>query len=559
MNLKLIDGVRRSLLAMLCLGGSLTWAQGPPLRVAVSEFKVSGNSLLPQARLDAALQPFLGERSLDELKQAALAVQDLYRQAGYGGVIAYLPEQSGPAGVASIKVLEGRITRVNISGNQVFSSANIRRSLPLLAPGLTPQVVLIDAQIQLANENPAKQVAVSLEAGQHPGEVDVQVSVSERPARHWSVGLDNTGNASTGRLRSNVSMVQADLWDLDHVLSLQFQFAPEKPRAVAVASVSYRVPFYAQGLILDGFLARSNVDGGSASTAAGPLQFSGRGEIAAARLTQHLPRQGEVDQRLVLGLDQRIYINDCRISGLPAGACGSAGESVVVHPLSLEYQAQRGGENPLGLNFSAVHNLALGGRYGSAAQFEAVRAGATRHYLSLRMNGFGGLALPSGWQLQGRLNGQYSPDALVSGEQLGLGGASSVRGYEEREIVGDSGFFAALELHGPDVAKRLSGIFGARSLGTTEATQAAAGTASAAPAFDLRLLAFTDAGRVSNQGGLPCREAQTRCSLASFGLGARLSAGPLQVRLDVAQALRAGQRTAANDLTLHFMANYSFL
>ena len=552
MNLKLIDWVRPSLVAMLCWGGLLTWAQGAPLRVAVSEFKVSGNSLLSQAKLDAALLPFLGERSLDELKQAALAVQDLYRQAGYGGVIAYLPEQSGPAGVASIKVLEGRITRVNISGNQAFSSANIRRSLPLLAPGLTPQVVLIDAQIQLANENPAKQVAVSLEAGQHPGEVDVQVSVSERPARRWSLGLDNTGNASTGRLRSNLSMVQADLWDLDHVLSLQFQFAPEKPRAVAVASASYRVPFYAQGLTLDGFLARSNVDGGSSSTAAGPLQFNGRGEIAAVRLSQHLPRQGEVDQRITLGLDQRVYLNDCRIGGLPAGACGSAGESVSVHPLSLEYQAQRGGENPLGLNFSAVHNLALGGRYGSAAQFEAVRAGAPRRYVSLRTNLFGGLALPGGWQLQGRLNGQYSPDALVSGEQLGLGGANSVRGYEEREIVGDSGFFGALELHGPDVSKRLSGIFGERASG------AVAG-AGAVPAFDLRLLAFTDAGRVRNQGGLPCRDVQTTCSLASFGLGTRLSAGPLQVRFDVAQALRAGQRTAANDLSVHFMVNYSFL
>ena len=546
MNFKSMHRVGRSLLAMLCLGGSLSWAQSPPLRVAVSEFKISGNSLLPQAKLDAALQPFLGERSLDELKQAALAVQDLYRQSGYGGVIAYLPEQSGPAGVASIAVLEGRITRVNISGNQAFSSANIRRSLPLLAPGLTPQVVLIDAQIQLANENPAKQLAVSLEAGQRPGEVDVQVAVSERPARRWSLGLDNTGNAGTGRLRSNVSVVQADLWDLDHVLSLQFQFAPEKPRAVAVASVSYRVPLYAQGLTLEGFLAHSNVDGGSASTAAGPLQFSGRGEIAAARLTKHLPRQGEVDQRLILGLDQRVYLNDCRIGGLPAGACGSAGESVAVHPLSLEYQAQRGGENPLGVNFSAIHNLALGGRYGSARQFEAVRAGAPTRYLSLRLNGFGGVALPGGWQLQGRLNGQYSPDALVAGEQLGLGGANSVRGYEEREIVGDSGFFGALELHGPDVSKRLSGLWGERASDVAE------------PAFELHLLAFTDAGRVSNQGGLPCREAQTRCSLASVGLGARLSAGPLQVRLDVAQALRAGQRTAANDLTLHFMANYGF-
>lgn len=535
MNFKLI-----TLWALLVLGASPSWAQDAQLRVVVTEFKVSGNSLLAQSKLDATLLPFLGEHSLDELKQAALAVQELYRQAGFGGVIAYLPEQDGPPGVARIAVLEGRITRVNITGNQAFSEANIRRSLPLLTPGLTPQVLLIDAQIRLANENPAKQVAVSLEAGQGPGEVDVQVSVSESPARRWGLGVDNSGNAGTGRLRSSLSLVQADLWDLDHVLSLQFQFAPEKPRAVAVASASYRVPFYARGLTLEGFLAQSNVDGGSASTAAGPLQFNGRGEVAAIRLSRHLSRQGEVDQRITLGLDQRVYINDCRIGGLPAGACGTAGESVAVHPLSLEYQAQRGGENPLSVIFSAIHNLALGGRYGSAAQFEAVRAGALRRYLSLRLNLFGGLALPNGWQMQGRLNSQYSPDALVSGEQLGLGGAHSVRGYEEREIVGDSGFFGALELHGPDLSKRLSGIFGER-------------------AFNLHLLGFTDLGRVRNQGDLPCRGAQTSCSVASLGLGARLSAGPLQVRLDLARALRAGQRTAANDLAVHFLVNYSFL
>ncbi|MBL8880785.1 MAG: DUF58 domain-containing protein, partial [Phycisphaerales bacterium] len=45
------------------------------------------------------------------------------------------------------------------------------------------------------------------------------------------------------------------------------------------------------------------------------------------------------------------------------------------------------------------------------------------------------LALPvaDDWQLRTRVNTQWTPDALVPGEQFGMGGAQSVRGYEERE------------------------------------------------------------------------------------------------------------------------------
>ena len=177
-------------------------AQQP--RVQVDEFVVTGNTLLPAATVAAAVAPFKGERTLDELQQAARAVQALYRDAGYGAVVAYLPPQSGPAGRVTIAVLEGHLALVVVSGNQQFSEANIRRSLPGLVEGRTPQVRRIDTEIQLANENPAKQLALSLEAGQRPGEVEARVLVSEQPAHRWSVLLDNTGNANTGRLRAGL-------------------------------------------------------------------------------------------------------------------------------------------------------------------------------------------------------------------------------------------------------------------------------------------------------------------------------------------------------------------
>lgn len=504
-------------------------------RMNVQAFRIEGNSLLPESSLQAALQPFQGERSLADLQRAAAVVQDLYRQAGYGAVIAYLPEQRATAGEVTIRVLEGRVARVVVLGNERFSEANIRRSLPLLVEGRTPQVQQLDAQIQLANENPAKQLAVVLEPGQQQGEIDARINVTERSVGRWSINADNTGNHQTGRYRVGLAYQNFALWDLDHQVMVQAQTSPDHVSRVKVFSGSYRVPFYRQGLSLDVYGAYSNVDGGSTSTAAGALQFNGRGRVLGTRLTQLLARRGELDQRVVVGLDQRAYLNNCGIAGLPEGVCGSAGESVTVQPLSLEYQLQQGGAWPAGASLALVHNLGLGGRNGSQADFDAVRPGAQRNYTIARLGGFVQAALPQDWRVQARVNGQLSNTALVPGEQYGLAGASVVRGYEEREISGDQGASATVELVGPELAPSIS-----------DAVQS------------LRLLAFVDAGRVWNRGGTPCLDNRDACSLASVGVGLRLVAGGLQLRADLAQALKAGTRTDRNDLGLHLQAIYSF-
>ncbi len=509
-------------------------AQQP--RILVNEFVVTGNTLLPAQTLAEAVAPFKGEHTLDELKQAAAAVQALYRAAGYSAVVAYLPPQSGPPGQVTIAVLEGHVSRVVVSGNQQFSDANIRRSLPDLAEGRTPQVRRIDAEIQLANENPAKKLALTLEPGQHPGDVEAQVVVSELPASRWSLALDNTGNSNTGRLRASLIYQNAALWDLDHVLTVLLQTSPEKPSSVAVASANYHVPFYEQRLTADFFALRSDVSGGTTGTAAGPLQFSGRGEMLGVRLSKHLERIGEFDHRVSLGLDRRDYINDCSITGLPAGACGSAGASVTVDPLSLDYTLQRGGNRAVGFNVGVSHNLALGGGHGSAADYEAARPGASRDYTVWRWGVFGGWPLPRSWQVGARVAGQWTSDGLVNGEQFSIAGSTSVRGYEEREVVGDSGEVATFELTSPNLI-----------------------ASSANPQSAFHMLGFVDAGRAWNRLDTPCRETQSSCTLAAVGLGARLAwTSNLQVRADLGHALKNGNLTHSGDNRVHFQAIYTF-
>jgi len=381
-------------LACSLLVGLMPQARAQEVRVRVDQLVVTGNTLLPQDALDAALARFKGDRTLAELEQAAGVVQALYRDAGYGGVVAYVPPQTGAPGQATIAVLEGRVSHVYISGNRQFSDANIRRAVPQLREGETPQVRRIDAQIQFANENPARQISLALEPGPKQGDVEARVTVNELPASRWSLSLDNTGNESTGHLRGSVGYQNAALWGLDHQLSTQVQFAPDQISAVAVVSAGYRIPFYGPGVTLDMFGAYSDVEGGTATTPAGPLQFSGQGEVLGLRLSHPFARIGNITHRLSFGLDRRVYLNDCSVLGLPPGACGPGGASVAVNPVSLDYQWQFDGKKSFGFNIGYSQNLDLGGAHSSPSDFEAVRPGSSRHYDLVRLGAFAALPMP---------------------------------------------------------------------------------------------------------------------------------------------------------------------
>jgi hemolysin activation/secretion protein len=522
-------------LACLLLVGLVPHVRAAEARVAIDEFIVTGNTLLPQAVLDAALARFKGERTLAELQQAALAVQALYRDAGYGGVVAYVPPQHNAPGRATVAVLEGRVSRVYIAGNKQFSDANIRRAVPRLREGETPQVRRIDAQIQFANENPSRQISLALEPGQAPGDIEARVTVSELPASRWSVALDNTGNESTGRLRAGIGYQNAALWGLDHQFASQLQFAPDELRAVAVVSGSYRVPFPDAGVALDLFGAYSDVDGGTAPTPAGPLQFSGKGKVLGLKLTRPLMRIGDTSHRLSVDIQRRVYLNQCSVVGLPPGACGSAGASVAVLPASIDYQWQLGGARPLWVNVGYTRNVDVGGNHSDPSDFDAVRPGARPRYELVRLGAWAALTTAASWQLQARASGQWTHDALVPGEQFGIGGALAVRGYEEREITGDSGATATVELTSPNVL-----------------------ASDDRPTTALRLLGFIDAGKAFNRLATPCRLNESSCGLASVGIGARLGHGSLQLKLDIAHALKDAIRTAKGDTRVHFQAICSF-
>jgi hemolysin activation/secretion protein len=285
-------------------------------------------------------------------------------------VVAYVPPQTGHDGIVSIVVVEGKLSAIAVKGASASPTRHQGQSASL-ADRRHPASAC-DRRPASHRQQPAKQVQVLLKPGQQSGQSRPTGS-SGTAAAAYTVGLDSTGNDRTGNYRASLGWQHASITGHDDVLGAQLQVSPTELQQVAVLSLGYRWPLYAQRMAIDAFFAYSDVDGGTTASTVGDLRFVGRGRVIGARAGWYLPRWGDFDTRLTLGLDHRAYLNRCDIAGLPSGACGPAGESVAVTPLSLEYSLRSGGATPTALSVSLHHNLHLGGSHTSTASFDAVR------------------------------------------------------------------------------------------------------------------------------------------------------------------------------------------
>ena len=171
------------------------------MKFDIDRYVVEGNTLLKPNAIGRVLRSFTGkQKDFADVQRALEALQGAYQNAGWGVVQVTLPEQELERGEVRFDVIETRIGKVEVQGNEYFSEANVRRSVPSLNPGETPNSLAIARSLKVANENPAKQSQVSFKSGSKDGEVDAIVKVVDENPRKYSVGLDNTGTSSTGVL-----------------------------------------------------------------------------------------------------------------------------------------------------------------------------------------------------------------------------------------------------------------------------------------------------------------------------------------------------------------------
>ena len=495
-------------------------------RFAIERFVVEGNTLIPPQEVEALLAPFTGaQRDFGDIQKALEALQASYLERGYNAVRVLVPEQDIRGGAVRLRVIEARIRSVRIEGNRYFDDDNVRASLPALKEGAAPNTRDIGANVTLANENPIRQQRVVLESTPEIGQVDAVVRVVDDDPWRTSAFFENSGNAATGHNRAGVGFLNANFGGADHVLNLQLITSPTQYDDVLIAGAGYRVPLYRRNALLDFFGGYSDVDSG---TLAELFSVSGSGTVLGARYTQVLPRLGSYEQKLGFGFDWKAFDNDVVLIG------GSATlvPDVTTFPLVLAYTGrdQEPGRT-LAFSLSYAANQPYGDGDASPETIAAARAGAKARFQIWRLGASYSLALAQDNILRVALDAQYTRDALVPGEQFGLGGQSSVRGFYERTTAHDVGHRVSVEMYGPESGH----LF--------------------APDWQMRILGFIDAARGKDQE--PVRLAKS--GLMSVGAGARASKGKrLSLRLDVALVTDGTASRETGSVRTHFGIAYIF-
>ncbi len=463
------------------------------------------------------------------------ALEQAYQDKGYGAVQVTLPEQVLEKGAIRFRVIEARIRKIAVEGAQFHDEANIRASVPELKEGATPLLRDIATQLRAANENPSKQTTLLMKPGEKEGVVDATIKVADDKTQRMFVTLDNTGTRETGNYRLGVGYQHANLFNLDHVLTLQYLTSPEKIDDVTVVGAGYRIPLYQWGDTLDIIAGYSDVTALNVQNLG--IDTLGKGSNLGLRYNQFLPRVGEgYEQKLVYGLDYRAF----QANVLLNGAVAQVVPDITLHPVSLTYAGTwklRAAE--IGFYLTGFRNLP-GGNDGGTGTFEALRGGnpaagipaARADYTILRYGASYNRGLGEDWLLRVGLTGQETEDARGPYEQIGAGGAASVRGFREREIFNDKGYQGNLEIHTPAWAG---------SMGEAK--------------FQLRGLAFFDFASLSRNHPLPAET--VRESISSYGLGLRFSLGTgLSARLDMARVENPGGVQSRGDTSAHFGVAY---
>ena len=480
----------------------------PPLpSIVVKVFTIEGDNPLGGDKTQAVLQTFTGEAtSIERLREAAKALEAALKEGGYGFYRVNLPPQT-VTDTVNLKLILFTLGKVEITGNQYFSTQTIRGDFPTLAEGQSPNTQQLRRNVAMFNEQDGKQVTLTLTESGARDAIDARLDVKDSKPSDFFFTLQNNGNDQTGKYRSTVGYQDSYFLGHDQSVSATYTTSPSQTADVQQYGVFWSAPLYGLASSLSAYAVYSDVNSGRV---AGFFDVSGQGRFLGAKWTYHLLPLGDVSHALTLGFDAKQYVNRVVFGGQNTGV------DVAAQPVTISYAGKWHLVRGLFDWHAEYAANTPDGTGNEAASYSANRAGSTPEWSVLRMNANVNHEYPSGWMTQARWSAQSADAPLIAGEQFGLGGAQTLRAYADREASGDLGQALALELWSP--------VLGG----------------------NVRLVGFVETGSASTlkpQGG---QHAQTE--LSDLGVGMRWQfAKAASLSLDAAQALNEGSNTRAND------------
>ena len=410
----------------------------PPPTLPVTKVEVLGSTIFTPADFQPIVQSVEGKSvSLEELRQVADAITQLYLDRGYITSRAILVDQTVKEGVVQFQVIEGSLERIELDGNFRVRPSYIRDRI-MLGGGTPLNRDKLEDQLRLLKLNPLfSNVEASLRPGSELGQSILVVRVTEVPALTGLIGVDNYSPPAVGSIRLGGIVNLRNPSGLgDDLLA---SFYGTTAGGSNIFDLVYRVPVNAMDGAVRFRFSPSNsriVDDDFSA-----LGIEGNSQLYDLNFRQPIIRNPREEFALSLGFTvqngQTFLFNDI---GFPFGFGPS----------------QDGNSRTRVLNFSQDY-----------VKRDPFGAWVVRSQFNFGLNILDATTNPSpipdgeffSWQGQlqrvqrfgssslfiAQADIQLTPDSLLPFNQFVLGGGQSLLGYRQNVRSGDNGFLITLE------------------------------------------------------------------------------------------------------------------
>jgi hemolysin activation/secretion protein len=195
---------------------------------AVLAYEVAGNTLLPKEVFGSVFLKYTGTNvSFTDITKAVKELQMEYRNRGYDTVTVTIPQQRLTNATFRLRVFEGRLAEIRVTGNHYYSSNNVTRALPGLTTNTILNSKLLQPELDRANANQDRQIYAEIRPGPDTETTTLVLRVKDRLPLHAKIEANNESPPSTPENRLNFSAVYNNLWQADHSVGVQYSYSPE--------------------------------------------------------------------------------------------------------------------------------------------------------------------------------------------------------------------------------------------------------------------------------------------------------------------------------------------
>jgi len=437
------------------------------------------------ASLNAAVAPYIGKeigngRWITNLISEVIAAS---RRAGHPVVDVFIPvrksEDSPRININSgrfyLVVLDGKVGQVDTTIKRHYlwhredvevpdDKAQRARKRYASALGLNPGASIesskVDQGLAKLNSNTDVRTAnVSIKAGKEAGSADVKLEVHDQFPFRPFVGYDTEGNTFIGRSRVFGGFSYNDIATLGDRLAYQFTSDTDFTRYLGHA-LSYDLPFgHGNHLTVFGGYADFNVNLSQISPGLESLTQNGQNWIGGVRLSRDLPSYKfdgffqSYRQQVFVGIDYKDIQSSLQFSA--STLKNSTTETTDVPASEFTIAQAVGGYRGLLTDKLGSSSFILqvvgapGGIIGHSSDkdYQNTRADASADYIYGKVSFDRDTPLfhmPLFWDVH--VDYQYSGSELMPSEQFALGGAGTIRGFEQGVILSDKALVVRNEL-----------------------------------------------------------------------------------------------------------------